>query len=130
MSAARPVPWRILAMTLGAALAAPVVSASVALANPPQVRASSPAAEEVIHGRHAEYAIRFDGPVDHAASRLEIMQSGRTVQSLRFLLDSAPDVLFASGEAPAPGHYSLHWQARSSADGTVSDGDIPFSVAP
>jgi methionine-rich copper-binding protein CopC len=52
------------------------------------------------------------------------------MQSLLVLLDSAPEVLFASGEAPSRDHYSLHWQARSSADGTVSKGDIPFSVAP
>lgn len=130
MSAPRPIPWKALTIMFGPALAGPVMHASAALAESPQVRESSPAAEEIIHGRHAEYVIRFDGPVDHAASRLEITQSGRLVQSLRFLLDSAPEVLFASGEAPAPGHYLLHWQARSSADGTVSNGDIPFSVAP
>lgn len=109
-------------------LAIPAMRATVARADPPRVRDSLPAAESIIRGHHAEYVIRFDQPVDHAASRLEITQSGRVVQSLPFLLDSAPDVLFASGEAPQPGHYLLHWQARSSADGTVANGDIPFSV--
>jgi methionine-rich copper-binding protein CopC len=94
------------------------------------VRESVPTADAIIHGRHAEYVIRFDGPVDHIASRMEIMQSGRVVQSLTPLGDSAVDVLFASGEAPAPGRYVLRWQARSVADGTVSDGSIPFSVEP
>ncbi len=148
MPAARPISWKVLTMTLSAALAMPVMHASVVLANPPQVQESSPAANEIIHGRHAEYVIRFDRPVDHAASHLEITQSGRIVQSLPFLLDSAPDVLFASGDVARhdgwttghpscraagrgadPGHYLLHWQARSSADATVSNGDIPFSVA-
>jgi methionine-rich copper-binding protein CopC len=90
---------------------------------------SRPAAETIIQGRHAEYVIRFNGPVDHAASRMQITQSGRVVQTLTPLLDSAVDVLFASGQAPPPGSYLLHWEARSM-DGDVTKGDIPFRVAP
>lgn len=101
----------------------------VADAAPLHVRDSTPAAEAIVHGRHAEYVIRFDGPVDHVASRIEIMQSGRVVQSLTPRVDSAVDVLFASGETPAAGHYVLHWQARSP-EGDISNGDIAFSVAP
>jgi len=98
-------------------------------AAPRHVVDSTPTADAIIHGRHAEYVIRFDGPVDHAASRLQITQSGRVVQSLSPLLDSAVDVLFASSEAPSPGHYVLHWETRAP-DGEISRGDIPFSVAP
>jgi methionine-rich copper-binding protein CopC len=94
-----------------------------------QMRESRPSAEAVIQGRHAEYVIYFDGPVDHAASRLQITQSGRLVQELHPRLNSAVDALFASGEAPPTGQYFLHWEARSM-DGDVSQGDIPFSVAP
>jgi methionine-rich copper-binding protein CopC len=94
-----------------------------------QMRESRPTAGTIIHGRHAEYFIRFDGPVDHAASRMRITQSGNVVQVLHPLLDSAVDVLFASGETPSPGRYSLHWETRSM-DGDVSEGDIPFEVAP
>ena len=104
--------------------------AEIAAAGSLHVRESAPAAQAIIHGRHAEYVIRFDGLVDHAASRIEIVQAGRVIQSLPPLLDSAADVLFASGEVPAPGRYVLHWQARSAVDGIVSDGDIPFTVAP
>jgi methionine-rich copper-binding protein CopC len=98
-------------------------------ARPRHVRSSVPAAEAIIKGPHAEYAIRFDGPVDHMASHMEIVQSGRVVQSLTPLADSAPEVLFASGEAPAPGHYILRWWVRSPEDGDVTSGEIPFSVA-
>jgi methionine-rich copper-binding protein CopC len=101
----------------------------VADAGPLHVLESSPAAETMINGRHAEYVIRFDKPVDHYASRMEIVQSGRVVQTLTPRYDSAPDVLFASGETPAPGDYTLRWQARSPEDGVTSEGDIPFSVA-
>ena len=100
-----------------------------AMARPLHVRESRPAAEAIIRGRHAEYVIYFDGPVDHAASRLQITQSGRLVQALVPRMDSAVDVLFADGEAPPAGRYLLHWEVRS-ADGDLSTGDIPFGVAP
>jgi methionine-rich copper-binding protein CopC len=94
-----------------------------------QMRNSRPEADAVIRGRHAEYVIRFDGPIDHYSSRMEIVQSGKVVRTLIPRQDSAPDVLFASGEAPPPGHYTLHWQVRSPQDGLVTEGEIPFSVA-
>jgi methionine-rich copper-binding protein CopC len=105
------------------------VSPGFSVARPVHVSESQPTADAVIRGRHAEYVIRFDGPVDHAASRMQITQSGRVVQSLAPLMDSAVDVLFASGETPAPGRYMLHWEARSQ-DGDLSSGDISFDVAP
>jgi methionine-rich copper-binding protein CopC len=92
------------------------------------VRESSPATETIIRGHHAEYVIRFDGPVDHETARMDIMQGGRIVRTLTPLGDSAPDVLFAAGETPAPGHYTLHWRVCSPEDGAVSEGGIPFSV--
>jgi methionine-rich copper-binding protein CopC len=112
---------------LGLLLAVLALWPCVATARSPHVRDSRPAAEAVIRGRHAEYIIYFDGPVDHAASRLSITQSGRLVQALTPRLDSAVDVLFGDGETPPPGHYFLHWDARS-ADGDTASGDIPFSV--
>lgn len=99
-----------------------------AIARQLHVRESQPGAEAIVRGRHVEYVIYFDGPVDHAASRLRITQADRLVQVLNPLLDSATDVLFASGEAPPAGRYFLHWEARSM-DGDASAGDIPFSVA-
>lgn len=116
-------------LSLLALVAAAAISSVAGQAAPRHVRSSSPAAEAIIHGRHAEYVIRFDGPVDHQASRMQITQNGRVVQLLAPLLDSAADVLFAGSEVPAPGRYLLHWVARSS-DGDNSSGDIPFSVAP
>jgi methionine-rich copper-binding protein CopC len=111
------------------AVAALMLWPCIAAARPMQMRESRPSAGTIIHGNHAEYFIRFDGPVDHAGSRMQITQSGHVVQTLRPRLDSAVDVLFASGESPSPGRYMLHWEARSM-DGDVSNGDIPFDVAP
>jgi methionine-rich copper-binding protein CopC len=93
------------------------------------VLASTPAAEANMHGSNVQYVVRFDGPVDHAQSRLEILRDGQVVKRLNPLLDSAADVLFASTSAPEPGHYVLHWMVKSMPDGDASDGMIPFSVA-
>jgi len=110
--------------------------ATVVGGSPPQAQAralhlleASPTAHAIIYGDHAEYVVRFDGPVDHVASRLEIVQSGRVIRALVPLGDSAVDVLFASGETPPAGNYLLRWRAVSP-DGEVSVGDIAFSVAP
>ena len=91
---------------------------------------SAPAADAVMHGRNMQYIVRFDGPVDHLQSRLEILRDGHAVELLHPLLDSAPDVLFASAPTPAPGRYALHWTVKSMADEETTEGMIPFSVAP
>jgi methionine-rich copper-binding protein CopC len=125
-----PIATRRCALVCGMAVFVPLaLRPRRADARPLHVRESRPAAEAIIHGRHAEYVIYFDGPVNHAASRLRITQADRVVQELKPLLDSAVDVLFASGEAPPAGRYLLHWEARSM-EGDGSAGDIPFSVAP
>lgn len=88
---------------------------------------SNPQAETIIHGDHAQYVVRFDGPVNHNASRLEIVQDGRVVRTLLPLTNAAVDVLFAAGTVPAPGRYDLRWTAISG-DGEQSSGQIPFTV--
>jgi methionine-rich copper-binding protein CopC len=110
-------------------IAAAVLVPLAVEAAPRQVLSSTPVADAIIQGRHAEYAVRFDGPVDHRSCRLLITQSGKVIQSLPLRLDSAPDTLFAQGEAPPPGKYTLHWETRSM-EGEISSGDIPFSVVP
>ncbi|MBV8892005.1 MAG: copper resistance protein CopC [Acidobacteria bacterium] len=93
-----------------------------------KVRDSIPESDAVIRGNPVEYVIRFDGIIEHAFSRIDITQSGRVIQSFPVFLGSAPNVLFALGEAPAPGPYVLHWQAKSAIDGSISSGEIPFYV--
>ena len=106
-----------------------LMSTTSAPARPMHVLASTPSAETIMHGRNAQYVVRFDGPVDHVQSRLEILRDGHVVQRLTPLLDSAADVLFASAPAPEPGRYVLHWIAKSAPDEEDSEGMIPFSVA-
>jgi copper resistance protein C len=126
---------RVLPALRTAAIANVLLFASVllfapglAVARPVHMTDSQPKAETIIHGDHAEYVVRFDGPVNHDASRLEIVQDGHVKQSLRPLKDSAVDVLFAAGAVPQAGRYGLHWTAVS-ADGETTSGEIPFTVA-
>ena len=112
-----------------ATIAAPMLAwwSGTAAARPVHATQSSPAAETILHGNRAQYVVRFDGPINHLASRLEITQNGKVVQVLHPLGDSAVDVLFANDTVPAAGRYMLHWEAVS-ATGDRTVGDIPFSV--
>src|SRR5260370_41875211 len=69
---------------------------------PMHVVTSTPAAEAVMHGRNMQYAVHFDGPVDHVQSRLELLPDGHVVESLHPLLDSAPTASVASPPPPEP----------------------------
>jgi hypothetical protein len=79
------------------------------MARPMRVVNSTPSAEAIMHGKNAQYVVRFDGPVDHEQSSLEILRDGQVVERLHPLLRSAPEVLFASAPALEPGRYVLHW---------------------
>jgi methionine-rich copper-binding protein CopC len=106
-----------------------LLSTVAAPARPMHVMSSTPAAEAIMQGDHAGYVVRFDGPVDHAQSQLEILRDGQVVESLHPRLNSEPNVLFAAAPALPAGHYTLHWTVRSMPDQEISDGTIPFSVS-
>lgn len=99
-----------------------------ALARPMHMMESHPAAGAVVDGRNAQYFVRFDAPVDHRNSRLFITNAGRLVQTLPPLLSAAPEVLFASADALAPGDYELHWAAKSMPDADFTDGSVALTV--
>ena len=110
-------------------LASLVTVCGPAEARPLGVRESYPAAEMIVDGRNAQYIVRFDGWIDHAASQLDITTDGKIVETLSPTRDSEPDVLAASAPLLAPGRYRLHWHVKSVPDGDFSDGLIPFTVA-
>ena len=99
-----------------------------AMARPMRVMESFPVARAVVDGRNAQYFVRFDGPVDHRASRLLITQGSRTIESLHPLLDAAPEVLFGSAPRLPAGQYELHWWAKSLPEGDITEGSIQFIV--
>ena len=108
----------------------PGLWAPAAWARSLQVVRSSPAADAILNGRDMEYAVHFDGLVDHHASRLWITRDGKTIETLQPLLDAAPETLFASAPKLPTGSYQLHWSARSAPDGEVTEGMIAFTVQP
>lgn len=79
-------------------------------------------------GRQTEFFIRFDGPVDHAASVITVLQDGRVTQVLHPRLNSRPNTLYSGVRRLAPGAYVLHWMTRSMPDRDVSEGEISFSI--
>jgi methionine-rich copper-binding protein CopC len=99
-----------------------------AWSRPLKLLESLPAAEAIVDHDNAQYVVRFDGPVDHRASRLIITQNGRVVRDLRPSLDAAPEVLFAQGTRLPLGDYQLVWSAKSTPDGDYTDGSIHFKV--
>ena len=101
----------------------------LAEARPLHISQSYPAAETMVAGSNAQYIVRFDGWVDHAASRLNISREGKLIESLVPTGDSEPDVLAATAPLLAPGSYTLHWHVKSVPDGDFSDGTIRFNVA-
>jgi methionine-rich copper-binding protein CopC len=112
---------------LATALVAAAVSPSLAWAM--SMTQSHPAAQETVDGNNAQYSVRFDGPVDHREALLSITGTdGKNISTLRPLLDSAPNVLFASGPRLASGDYQLHWVVRSIPAGDISSGFVPFKV--
>jgi methionine-rich copper-binding protein CopC len=101
-----------------------------AWARPMHMVESYPAADAIVDGRNARYFVRFDGPVDHQGAHLVITHDGRTVETLDALLDSAPEVLFASAPRLPAGDYELHWSARSMPDGETTEGSYRFTIRP
>jgi methionine-rich copper-binding protein CopC len=89
---------------------------------------SSPAANAVIAGRSSEFFVRFDRPIDHVHSTLDIMRDGKSVERLHPRLESAPEVLFARAPTLPAGDYKLHWSVRTMTGVDATQGDIAFTV--
>jgi methionine-rich copper-binding protein CopC len=87
---------------------------------------SYPMVNQIMEGKADAFSIRFDGPINHASSRLTLV-TPQGSRPLHARLDSEPNTLFtAVGKLP-PGSYELRWEARAM-DGQVSKGTIPFKV--
>jgi methionine-rich copper-binding protein CopC len=115
-------------VSLAGASAAMMAIAGRARADECNVMESHPAASAVIQGRSSEFFVRFDRPVDHVRSTLEITRDGKLVERLTPRLDSSPEVLFARAPTLPEGGYKLHWAVHTLAGKDVVQGDIPFSV--
>src|SRR5258708_35744117 len=77
-------------------LALLVAVSGLAEARSMKVRESYPATEMIVDGHNAQYMVRFDGWIDHAASQLNITATGTGVETPVSTRDSEPEVLAAS----------------------------------
>jgi methionine-rich copper-binding protein CopC len=110
-------------------LAIPAVFAGGPVVWAQKVVETMPAKDGTLSGVRDDYFIRFDQPVDHIHSTIDIMQNGKRVQALRPRLNSEPTVLFARAPNLAPGKYVMHWSVPAANGSTVYQGEISFFVA-
>jgi methionine-rich copper-binding protein CopC len=87
-----------------------------------------PAKDGTLSGLSGDYFVRFDQPVDHIHSTIDIKQNGKTVQVLHPRLKTEPNVLFARAPSLAPGKYVMHWSVPAANGSTVYQGEVSFSV--
>jgi methionine-rich copper-binding protein CopC len=111
-----------LAATLVFALAPPVHAATMHLLG------AEPRPNQVMSGSGVAFALHFDHPLDHQASRFMLMGPNGTRRTVPVRLGAQPSVLYGSvGQLP-PGSYTLDWAARASGGAALS-GTLPFMVA-
>jgi methionine-rich copper-binding protein CopC len=98
------------------------------LADPMVLVESYPVVNQIMDGSATTFALRFDGPVDHAGARLTLVTPTGS-RTLHARLSSQPNTLFVAVGKLASGAYKLTWTVRAP-DGHLSKGDIPFRVTP
>ena len=115
------------AVFIGLVIPAVVAGGPVVLAQ--KVIETMPAKDGTLSSADGDYFVRFDQPVDHIHSTIDIKQDGKTVQMLHPRLKSEPNVLFARAPNLRPGKYVIHWSVPAANGSTVYQGDVSFSVA-
>ena len=90
---------------------------------------SEPAPRAAVAPGPAGFALRFNGRIDRARSRLTLLRPDRTEAVLRIEDGGPPDVLRARAEGLRPGAHVLRWQVLA-VDGHITRGDVRFTVAP
>jgi hypothetical protein len=78
--------------------------------------------------RGTELLLRFDRPINHVTSFLSLVRDGRIIETVHFRLESAPNVLFARIQTPAPGNYIVRWTVCPAGSNDRYDGELPFTV--
>jgi methionine-rich copper-binding protein CopC len=120
-------------VVLALLLAAPALAAEVKAAAPGpgpdamKLIEQYPRAHQLMSGSGVAFALGFDRPLDHAASRFTLVAPDGRERTIRLRLNAQPNTLYASVGHLEPGGYELRWQARA-ADGQALSGAFPFMV--
>ena len=86
-----------------------------------------PANDAEVHGTSVQVKLRYNNRIDHARSRLVLLDGYGKERAVQIAPDSPTDQLIATIDNVAPGQYRLRWQVLA-LDGHITRGDIPFTV--
>ncbi|MGE5149249.1 MAG: copper resistance protein CopC [Rhodospirillaceae bacterium] len=111
------------------AIPALLVAGPGGMAQTLKVLETMPAKDGTLSGVGGDYFVRFDKPVDHLHSTIDITQNGKLVETLHPRFKTEPNVLFARAPSLAPGNYAMHWSVPTADGSTVYQGEVSFSVA-
>ena len=78
--------------------------------------------------RGTELLLRFDRPISHVRSSISLVHNGQIVETIYFRLESAPNVLFARIQTPAPGRYIARWMVCPEGSEDGYEGEFPFTI--
>jgi methionine-rich copper-binding protein CopC len=88
---------------------------------------STPALKGAVAGPDVAVKLRFNVRIDAGRSRLTLVHSTGSIQTLEISKHTPADTLSASAPGLPPGEYRLRWQVLAS-DGHITRGEIPFTV--
>ena len=94
----------------------------------PDARTSISLQSVTIGERGTELLLRFDQPINHVTSWLSLVRDGQIIKTVHFRLESAPNVLFARIQTPAPGSYIVRWTVCPAGGNDRYEGELPFTV--
>ena len=88
---------------------------------------SNPALNGQVSGPDVPVQLRFNVRIDVSRSRLALLRSDGSTQSLELGKPTSADMLTSQAKGLAPGEYRLRWQVLAS-DGHLTRGEISFTV--
>ena len=88
---------------------------------------STPKLHATVTGPDVPIQLRFNVRVDGSRSRLHLLSSDGSLQTLSLAKQSTPAILQSQATGLKPGAYKLKWSVLAS-DGHMSSGEVPFTV--
>jgi copper resistance protein C len=120
------VPFRLKTWLLLAAVTFPSLAhPSLAWAHAILEESSPPAGSSVKPGPF-DLRLRYNSRIDRGRSRLLLIRSDRTKDTVAITPDDPPDIMSAHLDLP-PGAYVIRWQVLA-VDGHITRGDVPITV--
>ena len=105
-----------------------LAAAAPARATEMHLLGAEPRPNQVMSGSGVAFALHFDHPLDHQASRFMLEGADGARRTVPVRLGAQPSVLYGSVGRLAPGSYTLNWSARAR-DGAALSGALPFVVS-